>query len=144
MANGRFWKEGEGYDVHLLRGGPPSKKLRDALDLTGGGLGSIAFIPNLAGTPADHGIEVNAQDGIVQALLAPPPMHSVHNFILSVVIKLTTGPAETDIRIHVHDDVEEIWLTPTSLAVHQGTNETRFTVLARFRDGVFNDVFGDV
>ena len=106
MAN-VLWKQGEGYDVHLLRGGPPSKKLRDGLDFTGAP-GAVVFIPNLAGNSTDHGIEVDPQDGIVVALTVTPPSYKVHNFILSVTINSGNGLLETEIRVHIHDAVDEI------------------------------------
>src|SRR5438132_5877788 len=141
MANKSRWQESEGYDVHLLRGGPASKPLRDALAVTAP-LDAIVFIPNLAGGAEDHRIEVDTQNGIVTALAIPPPKYKVNNFILSVVYAGPHGQEETAIRIHVHDAVEQIWLTPSSVWVHQGTNETLFTVLGRFKDGVVGDITG--
>jgi hypothetical protein len=49
------WKRDEGTDVHLLRDGPESKRLVDALDLAAGQAASVAFVPNLLGTSATTG-----------------------------------------------------------------------------------------
>jgi hypothetical protein len=147
------WKEDEGTDVHLLRDGPESKRLIDTLDLDPGQAASVAFIPNLLGSVGDHGVEVTADIGVVKAKPHPnpnpdpnadPPFPKVRNFLLAAVFDDGAGhTSQTEIRVHLHDSVEEIWLTPSTLSIHQGADECRFTVLARFDDNVDGPV-GDI
>jgi hypothetical protein len=142
------WKRDEGTDVHLLRDGPESKRLVDALDLAAGQAASVAFVPNLLGDVGDHGVELTADVGVVKARthpIPPPPklpFPRVRNFLLTAVFDDGAGHAsETEIRVHVHDSVEAIWLTPSTLSIHQGADESRFTVLARFGDdGCVGDI----
>lgn len=47
------WKRDEGTDVHLLRGGPESKRLIDTLNLDAEQADSVTFIPNILGSTSD-------------------------------------------------------------------------------------------
>jgi hypothetical protein len=142
------WKEDEGYDLHLLRGGPSSKRLIDSLDLDAGQQSSVTFLYNLLGGSDHHGVELDVSAGVVTALPHPDPSFPrVTNFLLSALFAGPQGTHETAIRIHVHDSdspdsVKDIWLTPSTLMIHQGADddECRFTVLARFKDGVVGDI----
>jgi IgA Peptidase M64 len=137
------WKEGEGADIHLLRGGPESKKLSDALDLDPDQAAFVNFVPSILGNSStDHGVEVTADVGIVKAGLHPSASFpKVNNFRLAAVFDDGAGNSdETAIRIHIHDSVKDIWLTPSTLSVHQGPDERRFTVLARFNDDGVGDI----
>jgi hypothetical protein len=154
------WKEGEGHDIHLLRGGPASKKLIDALDIDATQGSSVVFITKLASGSDRHGVEVNSDEGIVSALPHPDPPHpddppfpKVSNFILLAVFSQPSGATfETEIRVHIHDSVKDLFLTPSTLTIHKDTNECRFTVLARFHDDtdedisevINNDTIGDI
>jgi hypothetical protein len=66
----------------------------------------------------------------------------VNNFILTAVFADGAGnkAGQTEIRIHVHDSVQAIWLTPPTLSIYQGADECRFTVLARFNDECVGDI----
>jgi hypothetical protein len=65
----------------------------------------------------------------------------VRNFLLAAVFDDGAGhTSQTEIRVHLHDSVEEIWLTPSTLSIHQGADECRFTVLARFDDQSVGDI----
>jgi hypothetical protein len=136
------WKEDQGYDVHLLRGGTESRRLVDDLDLGPGQAASVTFVPNLQGSTSEHGIEVDATAGVVKALPHPDPSFpKVNNFLLTAVFPDPDGAQDqTVIRIHVHDSVKDIWLSPPTLTVRQGTNECQFTVLARFTDDTVADI----
>lgn len=136
------WKEGEGYDIHLLRGGPASKKLIGALDLDASQKSSVTFIPNLVSGSDRHGVEVDVSAGIVTALAHPDPTFPrVNNFLLTALFAAPGGDKEeVEIRVHIHDSVEDIWLTPSTLTIHEGADECRFTVLARFNDKSVGDI----
>jgi hypothetical protein len=141
------WKEGAGYDVHLLRGGRKSAPLRDFLVLDGRALTSseadlVAFVPHLIAGSDKHGVEIDSQTGTVRALAHPDPgFPKVTNFLLSAVFPDSGGiTREVEIRIHVHDSINAIWLTPRTLTIHLDANECRFTVFARFSDRVVGDI----
>ncbi|MGH7359135.1 MAG: hypothetical protein ACREJR_10000, partial [Candidatus Rokuibacteriota bacterium] len=142
-----IWKEGEGYDIHLLRGGPASKSLIDALDLPSGRsiTTGLWFSPQFEGAPNAHFVEVDNLTGAVVAKLHTDPTKSkINNFLMTVsfVDVLDPGGQEyrTEIRGHVHDSVIDIWLTPSTLTIHQGADECSFTVLARFNDSTVGDI----
>ena len=141
MAAPLTWKAGEGYDIHLLRDGPASKRLADALDLGDVKPDTVTFIPRgLVGT--DFGVEIDARTGVVKASLHPDQSKpKVTNFLLEVLGSDAVGvQSQTQIRIHVHDGLDHIWLTPSSLTIHKDANECRFTVLAGFNEGVVGDI----
>jgi hypothetical protein len=139
MAGPVRWKEGEGYDVHVLRGGPPSKPLDGALERDPAG--SLTFVPRFKGAPNNFGVSIDGATGVVTAsILQGAPSF---NFLLTARQTVAGTPSETIIRIHVHDSVKKIWLTPAALPVYLGSPECRFTVLAMFDrdpDGVVGDI----
>ncbi|MEZ0386854.1 MAG: hypothetical protein ACAI34_07300, partial [Verrucomicrobium sp.] len=146
MADPLQWKEGEGYDLHVLRGGPPSKSLIDAFDLpVDAATASLTFTALFEGAPSAHSVAVDFFTGSVVASLrtdaTKPPLN---NFLVAVLFVDSLDPQgrefRTEFRVHVHDTVQKIWLTPGSLSVHLGADENRFTVLATFNDGVVGDV----
>jgi fructose-specific component phosphotransferase system IIB-like protein len=146
MADPLMWRDGEGYDIHVLRGGPPSKPLVDSLILPAGtnAATSLSFAPQFAGAPKAPFVEVDTKTGSVTAKLhtdAAKP--KIFNFLMTASLANPAGgaPSETEIRVHVHDpNITEIWLTPATLTIHQGADECRFTVLARFDDECVADI----
>ena len=73
-----------------------------------------------------------------------------HNFIVEAVVKQNPGgPANVPpaaLRVHVHERVEKIWLTPNRLTIRRRTASSaertwhRFTVRAQFDDGTVGDI----
>ena len=147
MAAPLPWKDGEGYDIHILRGGPASKPLLDSLHLPAGAStsASLTFSPQFDGDPLSnqHLVEVDILTGSVLARKGPAPS-KLQNFLLTAVFVDSLSPDgnrfETEIRFFVHDSIEEIWLTPSTLTIHKDANECRFTVLARFSDKCVGDI----
>lgn len=136
LADVFAWKTNEGNDVHLLREGPASKRLVDALEVPAGQ--TVTFVPNLQGGTSDHGLEIEVDTGIVRALAHPgPTFPKVRNFILTALSDPSGDKAE--IRIQIHDAVKDLWLSPPALTVRQDAG-CRFTVLARFTDESIGDV----
>ena len=139
MADPLPWNAGEGYDIHVLRGGPSSKSLVGALKLPAGSVpASLSFSPQVQGPSSNFGVGVNQSTGEVTA--TPPPANSsrieINNFLITVSIQDNTSKKyETEIRVHVHDAITDIWLTPPTLTIHKDADECRFTVLAAFNDG---------
>src|SRR6185369_8117902 len=130
------WKENEGFDIHLLRNGPASKPLIDALDLDPGQAPNVVFLPRLAAGSDFHGI------GVVNAITPPDATFpKVRNFVLTATFTQTAGQNfEAEMRVHIHDSVKDVWLTPPTLSIHKDTDECRFTVLARFTDDCVGDI----
>jgi IgA Peptidase M64 len=99
-------------------------------------------------THSGHGISVNTQNGIV-TLTNPLPSPRKANFIMEVEAKdhATGNVIDTAyLRIHVHQSVSQVWLTPGSLTVRPfsttrpETTNFKFYVRAQFDDGVVGDI----
>jgi hypothetical protein len=139
------WLDGEGYDLHVLRNGPPSKALDASIDFDQqfpAASFPLVFTPHFKGAPNSQGISVNTTTGAVTATAAPAP--KLRNFLMTVSQARGTDSAETRIRIHIHDSIQKIWLTPATLTV-PGVSAAqpdlyKFTVLALFDDDTMGDI----
>src|SRR5262249_16685721 len=138
------WKPNQGYDIHVLRGGPASKSLVGSVNLPAGNVPStLKFSPQIDGDLNKFGLSVNQSTGEVAASVPPQNTSQavINNFLMTVSVQDSSAKTyETEIRIHIHDSVTDIWLTPSTLTIHKGANESRFTVLASFNDGVVGDI----
>ncbi|MGH7357910.1 MAG: hypothetical protein ACREJR_03740, partial [Candidatus Rokuibacteriota bacterium] len=86
-------------------------------------------------------MDVNTGTGEVTATAHPNPSQpKLHNFLMTARQVVVAVHHETKIRIHVHDSIQRIWLTPNTLTIHVGSDECRFTVLALFDDGTIGDI----
>jgi hypothetical protein len=152
-----LWGDEDEFDLHLLRG-DSSADLLDGLFVSDG---SPNFIPAAGpGLPADflgvsfacdvlpaklvqQGITIDAK-GRINLTASSPPAPILRNFLVHARATHTNpalpSPLEVDIRVHVHESVMQIWLTPTALTVHVGADGLKFTVLAEFDDGVVGDI----
>lgn len=101
-----------------------------------------------ANTHSGHGISVNTLTGIV-TLSTPLPSPRKPNFIIEVEAKdhATTAVIDTTfLRIHVHQSVSQLWLTPNPLTIRPfsttrpETTNFKFYVRAQFDDGVVGDI----
>jgi hypothetical protein len=143
MVERLLWKEDEGYDIHVLRGGPASKALDSALVLDSS---TNALPPKF--TPrfknaANLGVSVDPKTGEVTAQPQPATGTKFPNFNFIITAQQIiggSGTLETKIRVHVHESIQQIWLTPSTLSAHIGADERRFTVLALFDDGTVGDI----
>src|SRR5262245_10770498 len=117
---------GEGYDIHLLKGEstiPLNTKLRatrnNSVDFKGNNPPSgvtVEFIAEFKGAPSNHGVTVSGTGQVTVGSTLPSPR--LHNFILRAIVKETgANSLETSIRIHIHDTIKKIWLTPDTLSV---------------------------
>ena len=161
----------EAWDIHLLRG-QSTLSLRDRLqvldelDNEWKSLGDyfalnddieVEFRPVFNAT--EHasefrglGITVAKVSGEITTA-AGAITHQPRNFIVEAVVS-DEEPKEIDkaiIRIHLHNSVEKIWLTPKTLTIRRPADPTpgesydpntrySFTVRARFDDGIVGDV----
>ncbi|HKF00132.1 MAG TPA: hypothetical protein VKG45_14525 [Actinomycetes bacterium] len=148
-----WWADGSGDDLHLLPG-LVSPQLDQLLWMTDSALGSVradrrpagvalTFTPRFAGAPANHGVRVDTATGEVEVLAgwstATPRLRS---FIVDVAVAdpAVAAPFTTRVRVHVHQGIRSLWLTPPSLTVCQGARGMRFAVLAKFEDDAVGDV----
>ncbi len=101
----------------------------------------LSFRANFAGAPSSRGVLVNGVTGVV-TVPDPLPALGLRLRTFLVTAKVTQGTVElvTQIRVYVHASVTSRWLTPSQLTVRQGAGNMRFSVLARFDDGVVGDV----
>jgi hypothetical protein len=100
----------------------------------------------------NFGIHVNRATGTVLVDPGPIAKPFPSNFLIQVNarhLNVTPAPAAVPpifLRVHVHDGVDRIWLTPERLTVRRNTpgsaeaTSYRFTVRARFTDGTVGDV----
>lgn len=149
------WTDNAATDLHLTLN-LSSPRLLDLLrvdDLTGETLtqdqplpsdDTVTFTPQLK-LGVDHGIELTDAGEVTVKTLA---MRG-HSFLLKV--SLDQDPTiTTRIRIHVHEKLSSLWLTPARLTVRQGSAQARFSVLGLFDqvlDGtvvVSDGVIGDI
>jgi hypothetical protein len=143
MTQPLIWNDGEGFDIHLVRLGPASKDLTASFQidpqfpLT---QFPLLFTPLFRGAPAVHGLSINTGTGEVTPLANPGS--KLRNFLMLATQDITGQSLtfQTIIRFHIHDSVDKIWLTPSTLTVHTGFDECRFTVLAQFNDKVVGDI----
>jgi hypothetical protein len=164
------------FDVHVLRGQPLSlNRLLQASWTTAAGSASGTFdkYPNQAKDVAIEfrptfrvdtvgtkfigaQVEIDNDAGTLTGLLPPQQGAPAPNFIIESVV-VRNGPAGAPppnfpasskglLRVHVHQSVEQIWLTPNRLTIRRpkaaGPANTfyRFTVRAQFDDGTVGDI----
>ena len=154
-----LWDDGQGLDLHLLRGTSSPSLLTslvviDDLDpaklipVTGPGLpadftGVTFSYDVLPAALAQQKITLDPGTGKIDVAAASPAAPVLRNFVVhaQALINLVPSPDFiADIRVHVHDSVSKIWLTPAGLTVRVGADGQKFTVLALFDDGVVGDV----
>ena len=139
----------DGLDLHLLPGmdapqlnqllfydlpGNPSRRA----DSSGTGV-TVTFHAKLRGTPADHGITLVEGTGQLHMELAPAP--GLRSFIVTAKgVENSKVAFLIPIRVHVHDELDKLWLTPHPLTLRKGAQGVRLSLLARFTDGVIGDV----
>jgi len=148
MVDSLEWNDGEGYDIHVVHGAP-SKPLDQSFDFSTSQFPlaqfPLEFVPHFKGAPSAHGVKVNTSTGVVEVQSSYKTMSpKLRNFLMTARQKdpaTNAGVTETLIRIHVHDSIGKIWLTPPTLTIHMGgAPECKFTVLAQFDDDSIGDV----
>ena len=102
---------------------------------------SVSFAPSYKPAPTEftQGVKVDSKTGrvTVQAL---PAGSRLRTFTVTGTVTQGTNTFTATVRIHVHGAVADKWITPSSLTVRQGATPMRFSVLARFDDGVIGDI----
>lgn len=173
MAITDIWWDGGGYDIHIIPANSSDRldqKLRFEQE-TGGTTTThngdspptgvtVTFAAEYKGAPAaGHGISsFNTATGVVTVdPVLPISGLRLYNFIIRATVSEVGGSCsdadkasgrcmETIIRVHIHDSVNKIWLTPNTLTVYDGTTNQQFTVLAEFNEGQSADniTVGDI
>jgi hypothetical protein len=149
------WADTAATDLHLIPGlsSPELLSLLRVDDLTDETLTQnqplptgtkVTFTPQLKAGD-DHGLELTAAG---EVMVKTPALRG-HSFLLDVALD-QDATITTRIRIHVHEKVSSIWLTPARLTVRQGSGQARFSVLCLFdqvidgtmvvKEGVVGDI----
>ena len=150
----------EGYDIHVLRN-TTSLPLRSILMLVDDGnpvradsatlptdVTNIIFVGEFTpagtqpqNTQVGHGVRLDILTGEVTAT-GNPPARRLRSFIVNVRVRRTAGGdlGPIPIRFHIHENVTEIWLTPSTLTLPGDAAGHRLTVLARFDDDTIGDI----
>lgn len=163
-----YWQPVWEFDRHLIRTQPggmkhhnrlcPIDKFISVLESNGtyytldewsdpktqSSIKSVEFIPKFNGAPNAHGVQVDTRTGAIEVVPEIQPSPKLRNFMMEVKITHTDpnliNPKVLAIRIHVHDELQRIWLTPNPLIVHKGTRNTYLTILAQFTDDTFGEI----
>lgn len=153
MASVRIYWSG-GYDIHVLAGETSGSLLGDLLiqdDSTPpnfvfatappADVASIAFTPNFVSTgspPKNGGVQVDTANGKVTVGAAP----TLKSFVLEAIVKRNDGKTldPIPVRVLVHKSIKEMWLTPPTLTIRDGSPGQRLTVLAQFDDDTIGDI----
>jgi hypothetical protein len=146
------------FDHHLIRLFPTWPALTEFFEVIDDTLGiynlsappaghditAVAFRPHFEGAPSAHGVTVDTGAGAISLTAAPAPTPTLHNFMLEVEVSHTSAlapsPAVNGLRIHVHDNITGLKLTPNPLVGREGAKGVRFTVMGEFSDGVMGDI----
>src|SRR6185369_5477611 len=101
---------------------------------------TTAFQAQFIGAPSDHGVIFDATTGEIEITSPLPGGTRLRSFIVLCGCFEGTNIFNLPIRVHVHEDITEMWVTPKVLHVREGAERMRFSVLARFDDGVIGDI----
>jgi hypothetical protein len=121
----------------------------------------VEFLPKFKGKIngefyEGHGVCVNTITGLVEVKTTPPPPPRLRNFVIFAVVTLKpTDPSdpttekvfEVTIRVHIHNSIKKLWLTPSSLTIHSGVkwdDGISLTVLAEFNEDAESDEAGTI
>ncbi|GAB3938523.1 hypothetical protein [Larkinella terrae] len=73
------------------------------------------------------------------------PKFQISSFLVYVIVTDTSdnSTSETALRIHVHQLIQDVWMTPDPFTVYQGMKDARAGLYAHFDDGVVAEI-GDI
>jgi hypothetical protein len=89
--------------------------------------------------PEAHGVKFDEHTGEIE-VTSPLPAPRLRSFIVLCGCNEGSNVFTLPIRVHVHEAIDDWWLTPAVLHVREGAENMRFSVLARFDDGVIGDI----
>ncbi len=100
--------------------------------------GIVVTVPNAADPAA-----ARKPDCLITLNAAEPvnPVNRLRNFYLIAEVTNHDDDSrnETRIRVHIHQRIEEIWLTPNPLTIYRGLT-ARYSLRARFNDDVVAEI----
>ncbi|MFJ5778892.1 hypothetical protein [Streptomyces sp. NPDC093094] len=145
-----FWPGESAQDLHLVPGvvGPRLDHLLAIQDTNGNRRANnphpgvtVTFRENFAsGAAGTAGVSVNRTNGEVTVTA---PLSASPRLLDFLVVATVTEGASTFTarkRFHIHSSITDMWLTPGTLTVHQSVRRNRFTLLAKFADGLYGDL----
>jgi hypothetical protein len=153
-----YWPGIANRDLHLLPGltSPRLDHLLGIKDHTGGEFRgdappagvTVAFAAQLASSPTATtvGVTVDPGSGEITVTSPLPPPTAQAPRLRSLVVDATVtdpvvaAPFTASLRVLVHAQLLEVWLSPPALTVRQGAKQLRFSVLAKFDDGTIGDI----
>ena len=144
-----FWPWTHAYDLHLLPG-MTSPRLDQLLwtDDTRGtkradaphpGV-TVSFKAAFFGAPAGHGVTMNATTGQITVASPLPAGSRLRSFPVDGTAVEGTTRVSARVRVHVHDGLTMVWLTPNPLTARRDAKDIRLSLLAQFTDGVIGDI----
>ncbi len=163
-----FWNTGREYDLHVFWGNPSpdlsttSLVFVDSTDATSfartylnaNGDVALTFTPQFKRQATqvgntymyvNGGISVDMTTGVVTTV-NPVPALLKRNFLIVASAVSGANTYTKEIRVHIHNSVSKVWLTPSVLTVRPITAATpettnyRFSVRAQFNDGTVGDI----
>jgi hypothetical protein len=144
-----FWPWTHAFDLHLLPG-TTSPRL-DQLLWTNDTRGTkradaphpgttVSFKAQFDGAPARHGVTMNATTGQITVANPLPAGPRLRSFLVDGSAKEGATTVTARVRVHVHDGLTRIWLTPAPLTARRDAKDIRLSILAQFTDGVIGDI----
>ncbi len=102
---------------------------------------SISFKGLFKGAPTAHGVSIDTQTGVIK-IADTLPSPRLYNFILQVEVSEDgANSMHTQMRVHVHESIKTVWLSPASLTMYPfAAYQSRFSVHAKFEDEVYGDI----
>jgi hypothetical protein len=101
---------------------------------------SVRFSAAFVGAPSAHDVKLNTSTGevtVANQLSAGLPLRS---FIVTATAVQGSTTLTASVRVYVHKALTARWLTPAALTVRKDATNMRFSVLAKFDDGVIGDI----
>ena len=149
LPNISFWPVN---DIHLLRGQSidllrllyvgedPARVFRSAHH--GVAYSFAPFFKKESGGATIHtglNITVNTVTGTLTTQRAPPAVEK-RNFLVKAIAQLAGEERITYVRVHIHQSIEDAWLTPNVLTVHEGIKGFKFSIRVLFDDHVMAEI----
>ena len=101
---------------------------------------SVTFSAAFVGAPAVHDVHLNTSTGEVAVANQLSAGFALRSFIVTATAKQGSTTLTASVRIYVHKALTARWLTPATLTVRKDAANMRFSVLAKFDDGVIGDI----
>src|SRR4051812_18387885 len=144
-----FWPWTHAFDLHLLPGmtSPRLDQLLWTNDTRGTKRAdaphpgtTVSFKGWFDSAPAGHGVTMNAATGQITIASPLPAGPRLRSFLVDGTAKEGAAPFTARVRVHAHDGLTKVWLTPAPLTARRDAKDIRLSLLAQFTDGVIGDI----